>query len=1034
MKLPVVIPSTDNGLRTSRGCRWALFAILATGLVLRFWGLSHDLHEGVDYHPDTSKQIRAEQRFLDGRYYAHNGILDYDAYPYFNAHLVEYACRAGMAVAAGAQALAGVPVVDCYPEFLTLFWFTRILNVLFASALILLLFQVGRENFGVGAGLVAALLLAVSPVDMASCHFATADSTASFFAMLTVLFAFRIFRHGRYRDYLWAAVAAACAFATKYHAGMAVLAVVAAHVLRTGNLRGLIQPAALRRAVFLAAIGFGALFLAIPTLWTHFSQTVLDIVNFFVQVSNLRGVPDEIRNGGRAAKLLFSMHRNLPVLWDVLGPLVVAAVLLSLAQLRKREPRHMILCALPLAYFLIGVSLRPLAHPVYHTLMTSSLYLMAAVVFTWPLAVPPRFQRWLASARVLVVTLAAGYLLLYSAREAFFFWHQDTSRNALAWTQENVPRAMAVECGGYTFTTGNFATNRAAGTVWARSNLSPLLPDSAWLPWKRFTLEDRSLTVFNNTSIELLMGTSSWIRADAVMPTFQRFPSENGNQFIFDNGPEFVRSEKQAIVAQEVALTRWLVADTPLTEAWVAVQNGGMPNLVNWSFGGVRKTWAMAPNEFRYLPIPRPRGQFPSNRARSFYRWTACADYGRARVMLATSAGTIGRYLSNAGLCAEAVPFLQRGALETQNPALAAMTAIEAQRADGATAGTVAPEVAALAARVLEAKQWDADSLFRLYGISCEYLDALGGLVFDAGDFDATGFKRIADPRAVGGKALQIAGVAISNGCIRIGPLMLDPGGYSVTLGLRAIEGLEIPSGLRLQLVDRWGAVRSEQFAAAGNLPYNRFSEIRIVCAVPREMPETWLALRPTTNTALMLDRIRVAPDPLSTVAAMARAIEQGRNRAVEGGVSNATAEANAVFHSAEVSFKSGLRLVSARVSENHVRRGGAFGLDLVWSFWAPDAPIGNRTVFIHMLDSGGEPVFYGDYPLATSLREGAVANPLHPPTHSVPVPSNLKSGVYRIAIGLCDPATGKRTRIVNTKLECMRNGALLPQTITVRE
>ncbi len=1025
---------TNSTPQLTRGCRWALFAILATGLVLRFWGLSHDLHEGVDYHPDTSKQIRAEQRFLDGRYYAHNGILDYDAYPYFNAHLVEYACRAGMAVAAGAQALAGVPVVDHYPDFLTLFWFTRILNVLFASGLILLLFQVGRENFGIGAGLVAALLLAVSPVDMASCHFATADSTASFFAMLTVLFAFRIHRHGRYRDYLWAAMAAACAFATKYHAGMAVLAVGVAHILRAGSLRALIQPAALRRAGFLAAIGFGTLFLAIPTLWSHFSQNVLDIVNFFAQVSSFRGVPDEIRNGGRVTRLLFSMRRNLPVLWDVLGPLVVAAVLLLLAQLRKREPRHLILCALPLAYFLIGVSLRPLAHPVYHTLMTSSLFLMAAVVFTWPLAVPPRFQRRLTTARVVVVTLASGYLLLYSAREAFFFWHQDTSRNALAWSQENVPRAMAVECGGYTFTTAGFAVNRTAGTVWARSNLSPFLPESACLPWKRFTLEDRSLTVFNNTSVELLMGASSWIRADAAMPTFQRFPSENGNQFIFDNGPEFIRSEKQAIVAQELPLTRWLVADAPLTVAWVAVQNGGMPNFVSWSFGGVRKAWAMTPNEFRYLPIPRPRGQFPSNRARSFYRWTARADYGRARVMLATRAEEIGRYLSNAGLSAEAVPLLKRGALETQNPTLAAMAVLDAQGAGGAVVGPLEPEVAALAARVLEAKRLDAAGLFRLYGISCEYLDALGGLDFDAGDMDATGCERIADQRAAGGRALQIAGEAISNGCVRLGPLMLDPGAYSVTVSLRAIEKLERPFGLRLQLLNRWGVVRSEQFANVEKIPNDRFSEIRLVYSVPRDMPETWLALRATTNAALILDRLRVAPAPLSTVAEIARALERGKNRAVDGGVSNATAGTVAAFGAADVTFKAGLRLVSARVSESPVRRGGAFGLDLVWSFWAPDAPVGDLTVFVHMLNSAGAPVFYGDYPLATSLREGAVANPAHPPTHAVPVAADVKPGVYRILVGLCDPATGIKSRIVSTSLECARNGAILPQTITVLE
>ncbi|MCX6995929.1 MAG: hypothetical protein NTV49_02320, partial [Kiritimatiellaeota bacterium] len=67
---------------------------------------------------------------------------------------MEYACRAGMAVADGAQALVGVPVQHNYPGFYTLFWLTRTLNCLLSAALILLLFKIGRENFGVGAGLV----------------------------------------------------------------------------------------------------------------------------------------------------------------------------------------------------------------------------------------------------------------------------------------------------------------------------------------------------------------------------------------------------------------------------------------------------------------------------------------------------------------------------------------------------------------------------------------------------------------------------------------------------------------------------------------------------------------------------------------------------------------------------------------------------------------------------------------------------------------------------------------------------------------
>lgn len=1034
MNPPADISPTDHHPRTSPWCRWALAAILASGLALRFCGLSHDLHEGSDYHPDTSKQIRAEQRFLGGNYYCHTGILDYDAYPYFNAHLVEYACRAGMAVADGAQALVGVPVQHKAPDFYTLFWLTRILNCLLASALILVLFKIGRENFGVGAGLVGALLLAVSPVDMASCHFATADSTAVFFAMLTVLFAFRVHREGRYHDYFFAAVSAACAFASKYHAGMAVLAVLVAHVLRAGSLRGLLQPASLRRALLMAAVGIGTLFIAIPNLRTDFSETVVNIVNFFGQISSLRGVPDEVRNGGRIAKLLFSMHRNLPILWDVLGPLVVAAVVFSLAHLRKREPRHMILCALPLAYFLIGVSLRPLSHPVYHTLMTSSLFLMAAAVFTWPLSVAPRARFWLAAARVLAVALAAGYLLHYSAREAFFFWHQDTSRNALAWTLENVPRAFDIGYGKYTFNSLDFATgtNGTPGTLWARSNLQPYVPEGPTFSWKRFALQDESLTVFNNTTIELLLGSSAWIRADAMMPTLQRVPSESGNQFIFDNGPEFVRSEKQALVAPNLSLTRWLVADVPLTRAWVAVQNGGIANHLRWSFGSARGAWAMAPDEFRWLQIDRPRGQFPSTRTRSFYRWTASAAYGRARVMLATGDGTIGALLSNAGRSADAVPYLQRAAIEKQNPSLAAQSIIDARRSSAPAGPVVRTEIADLAARTLRVD--GAGALRELYGVNPCYLDALGGISLDVARLDWMGFYPILDPDTPCGRALRSVADDRSNGCVRAGPLMLDPGWYEVTVRLRAIQEMRTPSDMRLQLIDRHAAVRFEQTAALENIPSDRCREIRIGCAVPVGMPETMLELRPSTNGALVIESIRVAPDHLSSVKSLARNFDPGQSREQDVSRSNTTVEATSAFRPADTLFRSGIRLVGARVSEQSLQRGHAMHLDLVWSMESPDVPVCDLLVFVHMLDESGETAFGGDFPLATSLREGAVANSSFPPTHSVAIPSHVKPGVYRIRLGLCYQQSGKRERIVATALEKERNGVFLPQTLTLIE
>ncbi|MCX6996059.1 MAG: glycosyltransferase family 39 protein [Kiritimatiellaeota bacterium] len=259
----------------------SLLLIVALGFGLRFGGLDHDLHEGQIYHPDTSKQMRAVQRFLDGHYYYHTGILDYDIYPYFHAHLLEYICRAGDALHGGLQTLTGVPVTAWRPDYYQLFWLALGWNALLATLLILIVFQLARENWDERAALAAALLLAVSPMDVVACHYAGADTTAGFFATVTVFFALRIYRLGRLRDYALAALFTACGFSSKYHASLALLPVLAAHGLRAGSWRALFGRAALGRLGLLALVGLPATLLTTPILLTHFTETVRNIFGFF---------------------------------------------------------------------------------------------------------------------------------------------------------------------------------------------------------------------------------------------------------------------------------------------------------------------------------------------------------------------------------------------------------------------------------------------------------------------------------------------------------------------------------------------------------------------------------------------------------------------------------------------------------------------------------------------------------------------------------------------------------------------------------
>jgi 4-amino-4-deoxy-L-arabinose transferase-like glycosyltransferase len=100
---------------------------------------------------------------------------------------------------------------------------------------VLLLYVIGRVLYGRPAvGLVAALLLAVSPNHVYHSRIITPNAMATFFVMLTFLGAALIFREGKTRHYALAGLALGLAAGTKYNAAMIALSIPLAHFFREG--------------------------------------------------------------------------------------------------------------------------------------------------------------------------------------------------------------------------------------------------------------------------------------------------------------------------------------------------------------------------------------------------------------------------------------------------------------------------------------------------------------------------------------------------------------------------------------------------------------------------------------------------------------------------------------------------------------------------------------------------------------------------------------------------------------------------------
>lgn len=86
------------------------------------------------------------------------------------------------------------------------FLIARIINVFFSTATVFLIYIVGKKIFSRWAGLLAALIYAVSWLPIHQGHFVKHWNVGGFFALLVLYFAFLILQNQRWRNYIWTGI------------------------------------------------------------------------------------------------------------------------------------------------------------------------------------------------------------------------------------------------------------------------------------------------------------------------------------------------------------------------------------------------------------------------------------------------------------------------------------------------------------------------------------------------------------------------------------------------------------------------------------------------------------------------------------------------------------------------------------------------------------------------------------------------------------------------------------------------------------
>jgi Dolichyl-phosphate-mannose-protein mannosyltransferase len=634
--------------------RKILVFLFVAALWIRLAGLSHDLHLDALYHPDTAKQMRAIEEFLNGQYLVIKGHSDYDGYPLFNSHMVEYIIRAAMAVETAWLKHTGAwtgPVDP--PSFISLFWITRTWNAFLSALAVPLIFVIGRK-FNRGVAWLAGGLLLVSPLDVNACHFASNDSAVALFALLCLFFGFRIYEQGRRRDLIGGALCIAAAFSSKYHGAMAFLPVLIGHILFCRRTGGLFTVAALQRWLILAVFGIAGIFLTSPAFLINVETAAGNIVHFARYTANF-ALSAEIKAMPFYRRLWLGWQENIPTLVYTISLPVALGFLAAIVAWRK-DARLGMLVTVPIFHLFVGLAGKPHLHQSHHIPTTGYMILAGSVIIIGMMK---------STSIVVIKRLIAGVAMVWSFshlahasyREIFFFSRNDTRRVAETWMRASVPPGVKWMTSRYTFIPPA-SENKFPVHVIAQSDDHPtILP--GFDEWARFSHDDRSLSRFVNREILIHLVSNPVASAGMRLPYCSPYPDDRGDNMVSLDVPWYGLSSLVRDVDARHPVDVIAVSTQSLSRVWLVVRTGATPASMDIRFGKFHEQFYLKPGEVRVFAVDQPEALiFPLDEQRHFYHWTAEARWGEARLMLFTDAGQYGMWLYQRGEYASASKIL----------------------------------------------------------------------------------------------------------------------------------------------------------------------------------------------------------------------------------------------------------------------------------------------------------------------------------------------------------------------------------------
>jgi hypothetical protein len=576
------VPGFDSGVAARPAWARALLpAILVGAFLLRVAGLAYGLPDWI-YHSDTTKQLLRVVPFMRG------DLVPEDTYPVLHMYLAALLLRIGSLIDPHGPAGA--------PTWSQLVVTVRLLNAVLGTATVGLLAVATRRLFGWRVGLLAAGLLALSPVSIVNAHYEMGDVPQAFFVVAAFGAAATALVTGGATPILLTGVLAGLAASAKFF-GVVVLAT--ALVAVAGARRR--SPA---RAVALLA---GAGILAVVAFALSTPLLLLEPHRFLAQVREspemFLGVPL-----GALERLWLGSRVLIGLALDWFGALFGLAALAGAALLARRGWPGALVLTTPAILVGIYVWFRP------HGLDDRYLVILAPFAATAAAVAVARLARW--SRRMalaaMVTLLAVG--AMDALNVAFLFWTDDTREHALRWRRRDVPPETRV------IGLSEFAQDdpRERGPILQTDSQS----DDRLHVWYSAQRSEAAIGALARLEREgKLLRRFEWLPRGFMSPTIRYYDLESMSVPYAFPPPDDVTSDEDVVFLDPDAVPdrRAIVLMPGFPRTWMLVSRTAMPRVTlalsgegrlraHWGFHS--RGWDVSARRATIVEVDPPRG-FP---------------------------------------------------------------------------------------------------------------------------------------------------------------------------------------------------------------------------------------------------------------------------------------------------------------------------------------------------------------------------------------------------------------------------------------